>query len=40
MNPRPIRAENRFIITMAIIIAFLIIIAVIGFMTTGWEQQP
>jgi hypothetical protein len=37
MNPRQLRAENRFIIAMAIIIAFLIIIATIGYLTTGWE---
>jgi uncharacterized membrane protein len=40
MNPRQIKAENRFIIAMATIIAFLIIIAMIGYLTGGWEQQP
>jgi hypothetical protein len=40
MNPRQTRAENQFIIAMAVIIAFLIIIAAIGYMTGGWEQQP
>jgi uncharacterized membrane protein len=37
MNPRQIRAENRFIIAMAIIIALLLIVAIFGYMTGSWE---
>jgi hypothetical protein len=37
---RQTEIENRFIIAMAIVILFIIIIAAIGYVTGGWEQQP
>jgi hypothetical protein len=37
---RQIKAENRFIIAMTIVIAVIVIIAMVGYMTGSWEQQP
>jgi hypothetical protein len=39
MNPRQTRAENQFIIAMAVIIAFILIIAIFGYMTGSWTYD-